>query len=74
MKTGRRRAHVEYEQVSLRPPRGALQKAEQLAETLRTHPGYAGLRLTRHGVLRMALSRGLDIIETEARKGANGPR
>lgn len=73
-KKASRSTTAEYEQVSVRPPRGALEKAQHLVEVLRSQPGYAGLRLTRHGVLRMALSRGLDIIEAEATKGANGPR
>ena len=51
------------EQVSIRLPKSVLKRAEKLA----ADPEHEALGVTRAGVLRLALLRGIEALETEAR-------
>jgi predicted DNA-binding protein len=54
------------EQIAIRLPSDALKRAEALAEKLAKTPALAAVRVSRSAVLRMAILRGLDELETEA--------
>jgi predicted DNA-binding protein len=56
------------EQVSIRLPVELLARAEKLAPQIATAPGMAAFRVTRAAVLRMALERGLLLLEKEQGK------
>jgi hypothetical protein len=53
------------EQVSIRLPKALLKRAEKLA----ADPEHAVLGVTRAGVLRLALLRGIEALEAETRSG-----
>jgi hypothetical protein len=56
-------------QVVLRVPTDSVDRAERLRKKLAERPEYAGVRLTWTTVLRLALLRGLDVLEAENTKG-----
>ena len=55
-------------QVAIRLPRAVVSRASRLGKVLSGLPAYAGWRMTPSGVMRLALLRGLDVLETEATK------
>lgn len=52
--------------TSLRLPTGLLERAEALVEPLSALPAYAAEPLDRSAVLRLAIARGLVLLEREA--------
>ena len=56
------------EAVSLRLPAGTMARAERLIATLKTHPALQAARVSRALVLRLALLRGLEELEREAKE------
>jgi hypothetical protein len=56
-------------QTAIRLPQNAVDRAGKLATILARRPEYAGMRMTASAVLRLALLRGLDALETETKKG-----
>jgi len=58
---------VNDRQVVVRVPASTVNRAERVASTLARRPGYAGMRLTWTTILRLAMLRGLDGLEAEAR-------
>lgn len=61
------------EQIALRLPADALERAEALVPKLAKLPALAAVRVTRSAVLRMAILRGLDALEAETER-ARPPR
>ena len=61
------------EQIALRVPESILERADALIHHLGSDPTIAALgrEVTRSDVLRMAIQRGLAVIETEAGNGKN---
>ena len=55
------------EAVSLRLPAGTMDRAEALISELKKHPALQAARVSRALVLRLALLRGLDELEREAK-------
>ena len=55
------------EAVSLRLPAGTMDRAETLIAELKRHPALQAARVSRALVLRLALLRGLEELEREAR-------
>lgn len=53
------------EQIVLRVPADTSERAEALMGPMAADPKREGLRLTRSGVLRIALLRGLQVLEGE---------
>lgn len=54
-------------QIVLRVPEDTMDRAEKLARSLAKQPEYAGMRMTPSAVLRLALLRGLE--QLESRRG-----
>lgn len=52
-------------QVSIRVPADVPTRAERVAARLAERPEYQGLRLARATALRIAMLRGLDVLEAE---------
>lgn len=61
-------------QVSVRLPRDMLERAEALVASLRQNPDNVLLGLSRATVLRLALQRGLAVLEEETQSKARGAR
>jgi hypothetical protein len=59
-------------QVAIRIPNTAVTRAGRLAKALAVQPAYAAWRMTPSAVMRLALLRGLDLLEAEA--GTKGRR
>jgi predicted DNA-binding protein len=57
------------EQVSIRLPAELLGRLEKLARRLAADPLRGALGVTRAAVLRLALTRGIEILEAETQKG-----
>ena len=55
-------------QVAIRLPRDAVTRAGKLAKALAGRPAFAAWRMTPSAVLRLAILRGLDQLEAEAKK------
>ena len=55
-------------QVAIRLPREAVSRARRLAKPLAGLSAYAAWRMTPSAVMRLALLRGLDLLEAEAGK------
>jgi hypothetical protein len=55
--------------TAIRLPQDAVDRAGKLAKILARRPQYGGMRMTGSAVLRLALLRGLDAMETETKKG-----
>ena len=55
-------------QVAIRLPRDAVFRAARLAKRLAGRPPYEAWRMTPSAVMRMALLKGLDVLEAEAGK------
>lgn len=55
-------------QVAIRLPREVVSRAGRLTKLLAGLPAYAAWRMTPSGVMRLALLRGLDVLEAEARR------
>jgi hypothetical protein len=55
------------EAVSLRLPAGTMERAEALIAELKKHPALQAARVSRAFVLRLALLRGLEELEREAK-------
>jgi hypothetical protein len=60
---------VNDRQVVVRVPADTVDRAERVASILTRRPEYAGMRVTWTTVLRLAMLRGLDGLEAEARPG-----
>jgi len=57
-------------QVAIRLPREAVARADRLVKVLSGRPAFAAWRMTTSAVMRLALLRGLDLLEAEnGRKG-----
>ena len=61
-------------QVSVRLPRDMLERAEALVASLRQNPDNVLLGLSRATVLRLALQRGLAVLEEETQSKARATR
>jgi hypothetical protein len=55
-------------QVAIRVPGAAVARAGKLAKALAGEPAYAAWRMTPSAVMRLALLRGLDVLEAESAK------
>jgi hypothetical protein len=60
------------EQVAIRLSTALLSRSEKLAQRLATDPSHSAYRVSRSAVLRMALVRGLEVLEAE--QAAKGKR
>jgi hypothetical protein len=56
-------------QVAIRIPRAAASRAARMSKVLAGRPDYAAFRMTPSAVMRLALLRGLDLLEAETGKG-----
>jgi hypothetical protein len=60
---------MERTQVAVRLPKEVLTRAARLVDPMKRHPEYSAWRVSRNGVLRLAIMRGLEVLEKEL--GAN---
>jgi branched-subunit amino acid aminotransferase/4-amino-4-deoxychorismate lyase len=54
-------------QVAIRIPQSLLGRAEALTKALRQNPDNALIGVTRTTILRLAISKGLDVLEEQAK-------
>ena len=56
---------AQEEQVSIRLPKTLLERAEKITDKVRQDPDNVLIGMTRATVLRLAIARGLSVLETE---------
>ncbi len=56
-------------QIALRVTAETVKRAERLAPLMQKHPNWASFRMTPSAVMRDALLRGLDVLESELKGG-----